>query len=168
MMIQGSVIPGMTPPNQAQPATKLTSEQVKNIADHLSSKGASDLTDDTVKDFIDQNRKLVVISGSDLAAALEDAGIDVKDLAEKLGGANGTGGPGRHRNGDNQPPPPPPPPQVAKGIASVDETIVTLVADAVAAFHETGEEDATSWAAVSSALEEAGYDTSQSLVDFYS
>ncbi len=171
MMIQGSMSAGIAS-SLFQQSTKISDEQAEKLTDFLSNYDTNDLSDDDAKDIVSQIKELGISPSSDLTSALGDAGINAKDLAEQAGiggasGPGGSGGPGGP-GGADRPPPPPPPPQETQGISSVDESIVTLIADAVETYADSDEEDGSSWNAVSSALEEAGYDTSVSLIDFYS
>ncbi|MEP2717424.1 hypothetical protein [Pseudophaeobacter sp.] len=158
MMIQGSIAQGLSS-NLVKQSTKLTEEQTAKIAELLSHFGASNLKDSTAQNIVTDAKELRLITNSDLADALKDAGIDTSGLTKQAG----QGFAGRPEG----PPPPPPPPEVTKGIATVDEAVVELIAQAVDGYDVSQEGETTLGQAVQAALEEAGYDSSQSQIDFY-
>lgn len=151
-----------------QQSSKLTDEQAEGLTEILENYDSSDLSDDDAKDLVDQIKELGITAGSDLTSALSDVGIDARSLAEQagIGGASGPGGTGATEGGEG-PPPPPPPPQDTQGVSSLDESLVELIAETVESYTESDDEEDTLWSTVSSALEDAGYDTTQTLIDFY-
>ena len=159
MLIQGAIAQGLTS-NLYKQSTKLNEEQTAKIAELLSHMGTGNLKDSTAQTVVAEAKELRLISNADLAAALAEAGIDTSELSKQTG----QGLMGRPES----PPPPPPPPQESKGIATVDEAIVELIAQAVEDFDVSQEDETTLGEAVLATLEEAGYDSSQPLIDFYS
>lgn len=159
MLIQGAIAQGLTS-NLYKQSTKLNEEQTAKIAELLSHVGTGNLKDSTAQTVVAEAKELRLISNADLAAALAEAGIDTSELSKQTG----QGLMGR----PEAPPPPPPPPQESKGIATVDEAIVELIAQAVEDYDVSQEEETTLGEAVLATLEEAGYDSSQPLIDFYS
>lgn len=157
MMIQASMTQALTS-SLYQQSTKMTDEQTDKLAEFLSNYDTENLSVDDAQEIVSEVKGLGITAGADLASALGDAGISAQDLAEQAGVA-GADRPKR--------PPPPPPPTETQGISTVDDAIVQLIADAVEAYDET-EEETTLEAAVTSALEEAGYDSSQPVISFYS
>lgn len=159
MLIQGAIAQGLTS-NLYKQSTKLNEEQTAKIAELLSHMGTGNLKDSTAQTVVAEAKELRLISNADLAAALAEAGVDTSELTRQTG----QGLMGR----PEAPPPPPPPPQESKGIATVDEAIVELIAQAVEDFDVSQEDETTLGEAVLATLEEAGYDSSQPLIDFYS
>lgn len=159
MLIQGAIAQGLTS-NLYKQSTKLNEEQTAKIAELLSHFGTGNLKDSTAQTVVAEAKELRLISNTDLAAALAEAGVDTSELTRQTG----QGLMGR----PEAPPPPPPPPQESKGIATVDEAIVELIAQAVEDFDVSQEDETTLGEAVLATLEEAGYDSSQPLIDFYS
>lgn len=159
MLIQGAIAQGLTS-NLYKQSTKLNEEQTAKIAELLSHMGTGNLKDSTAQTVVAEAKELRLISNADLAAALAEAGIDTSELSKQTG----QGLMGRPES----PPPPPPPPQESKGIATVDEAIVELIAQAVEDYDVSQEDETTLGEAVLATLEEAGYDSSQPLIDFYS
>lgn len=159
MLIQGAIAQGLTS-NLYKQSTKLNEEQTAKIAELLSHFGTGNLKDSTAQTVVAEAKELRLISNADLAAALAEAGVDTSELTRQTG----QGLMGR----PEAPPPPPPPPQESKGIATVDEAIVELIAQAVEDFDVSQEDETTLGEAVLATLEEAGYDSSQPLIDFYS
>ena len=159
MLIQGAIAQGLTS-NLYKQSTKLNEEQTAKVAELLSHVGTGNLKDSTAQTVVAEAKELRLISNADLAAALAEAGIDTSELSKQTG----QGLMGR----PEAPPPPPPPPQESKGIATVDEAIVELIAQAVEDYDVSQEEETTLGEAVLATLEEAGYDSSQPLIDFYS
>lgn len=159
MLIQGAIAQGLTS-NLYKQSTKLNEEQTAKVAELLSHVGTGNLKDSTAQTVVAEAKELRLISNSDLASALAEAGIDTSGLSKQAG----QGLMGRPEG----PPPPPPPPQESKGIATVDEAIVELIAQAVEDYDVSQEGQTTLGEAVLATLEEAGYDSSQPLIDFYS
>ena len=159
MLIQGAIAQGLTS-NLYKQSTKLNEEQTAKIAELLSHMGTGNLKDSTAQTVVAEAKELRLISNADLAAALAEAGIDTSELSKQTG-------PGLMGRPES-PPPPPPPPQESKGIATVDEAIVELIAQAVEDYDVSQEDETTLGEAVLATLEEAGYDSSQPLIDFYS
>ncbi len=159
MLIQGAIAQGLTS-NLYKQSTKLNEEQTAKVAELLSQVGTGNLKDSTAQTVVAEAKELRLISNSDLASALADAGFDTSELTKQTG----QGLMGRPEG----PPPPPPPPQESKGIATVDDAIVELIAQAVEEYDVSQEEQTTLGEAVLATLEEAGYDSSQPLIDFYS
>lgn len=159
MLFQGAIAQGLTS-NLYKQSTKLNEEQTAKIAELLSHFGTGNLKDSTAQTVVAEAKELRLISNTDLAAALAEAGVDTSELNRQTG----QGLMGR----PEAPPPPPPPPQESKGIATVDEAIVELIAQAVEDFDVSQEDETTLGEAVLATLEEAGYDSSQPLIDFYS
>lgn len=159
MLIQGSMAQEFTS-NLYKQTAKITEEQSEKLSELLSDYDADNLSDDDAQTIVTQVKELGITAGSELASALADAGFDAKELAEQAG----IGGGDRPKG----PPPPPPPPQETQGVSTVDDAVVQLIADAVEAYDVSQEEEATLGEAVLAALEEAGYDSSESPIDFYS
>lgn len=156
MMIQGSIAQGLTS-NLYRQSTKLTEEQTAKLAELLSHVDVGTLKNSTAQNIVTQAKELRLISSSDLASALADAGIDASELAKQSGQSQAGLAEG-----------PPPPPQVSKGIATVDEAVVELIAQAVEDYDVSQKDEATLGKSVQAAMKEAGYDSSQPLIDFYS
>lgn len=157
MMIQGSIAQELTA-NLYKENAKITEEQSEKLSELLSDYDADNISNDDAQTIVIQVKELGITAGSELASALADAGIDAQSLAEQAG----VGG------GDRPKGPPPPPPQESQGVSTVDDAVVQLISDAVEAYDVSEEEETTLGEAVLAALEEAGYDSSESLIDFYS
>ncbi|SNR61416.1 hypothetical protein [Puniceibacterium sediminis] len=158
--------------SQNRQNSPLTQNQSTKLAETLSRYDADNLSDDDAKALVTSIRELGIKAGSGLADALGAAGIDAGDLAQKAG-IGGPGGPPGGKGGPGGPPPggkggpPPGGGQGAKGVESVDEAVVSLIKDAAEAY-EASEDEESSFADILAAkLEEAGYDPSQPVVDFY-
>jgi hypothetical protein len=151
-------------------ASKLTDQQGQKLTELLTNYDAENLSEKDAKEIVSQIKELGIKSGSGLASALETAGIDAKGLAEKAGiqgpqggqpngpppgGGGGPGGAGR-----------PPPGGGGKGRDSVDETAVSLIADAVKTYNSSDTSDSL-WSVLEPELQNAGYDTTKSVIDFY-
>jgi hypothetical protein len=160
--------------NPAQQSSKLTEQQGQKLNEFLTNYDSTNLSEDDAKEIVSQIKELGIKSGSSLATALEENGIDAKGLAELAGvesteGAKPAGGPpGGGPGGAGGPPPG----GGSKGRDSVDETAVSLISDALESY--TNSTDSTTdtttesfWAVLEPALQAAGYDTSKSLIDFY-
>ena len=141
--------------------SKMTSDQSEKLSALLESYDADSLSDEKAKALVSEIEDLGIQPGSDLTTALADSGIDPNGLAEQAGIGKGKEG--------NRPPPPPPPDggQGFQGVDSVDDTAVSLISDAVEAYQTSDDETATLESFLNTAMEEAGYDTSQPLISFY-
>jgi len=140
-----------------QQGANLTVAQSQNLTEVLSEYDAENLSDSDATEIVTQIKELGIRPGAGLESALSDAGFDATALAEQAG----VGG-----RSDAAGPPPPPPPSGGSGRESVDDTVLSLFEDAVQSYNET--EDAESvWSILQPMLEEAGYDTSQSVISFY-
>lgn len=157
MMIQNAIAQGLTS-NLQRNSTKLNEEQTAKVAELLANLDPGALKTGNLQEIVTEAKELRLIRNSDLAAALADAGIDASELLKQSGG---------DLNAKEAPPEAPLPPQETKGIATVDEAVVELINQAVEAHDISQEEDVTLGEAVLAALEEAGYDSSQPLIDFY-
>lgn len=145
--------------------TKITEQQGKDLTEFLSEYDAENLSDENAKEIVAKIQDLGIVPGAGLASVLSEAGVDARGLAEQAGisGPSGAGGPPGGPRGAGGPPPS----GGGKGAESVDDAVVSLIADAVSAFEDS--EDAESlWSILEPALEEAGYDTTQPVIDFYS
>lgn len=145
----------MPPPRQD---SKMTSEQSEKLSTLLESYDADSLSDKDAKNLVSEIQELGITPGSDLASALGASGINASALAEQAGIGKG---------GEGDRPPPPPPPSDGQGVASVDDTAVSLISDAVAAYQVSDDETATLQSILEAAMEDAGYDTSKPLISFY-
>ncbi|MCD9148870.1 hypothetical protein [Pseudophaeobacter flagellatus] len=156
MMIQGSMTQELMS-NLYKKSTKMNEEQAAKLAEFLSSFDGDNLLDENARTVVFQVREQDLAAGPDLAASLAGAGGGAAERAAQAGiGASD------RRNG------PPAPPQETQGVATVDDAVVQLIADAVEAYDGSQPGDATLGQAVQAALEQAGYDSSQSQIDFYS
>ncbi len=124
----------------------------------------NNLTNDDAKSLVAQIKEIGIESGTGLATALGDAGIDARALGKQAG----VGGP---------PPGAPPPgggpggscvpaPSAGKGRDSVDDSIVSLIAQAVESYQNSDTAE-TLWSVLEPVLPDAGYDTSKPSIDFY-
>ncbi|UWQ97710.1 hypothetical protein K3729_09420 [Rhodobacteraceae bacterium S2214] len=155
-MLQANMAAGYAA--QSTQPTSITSQQAEKLTTFLADYDSSKLTESDAKKIVTQIKEIGIRPGSGLESLLSDNGIDAKDLANQAG----------IKGGDR--PPPPPPPEGGQGGSqskgSVDTGIVALIADAVEAFAETDDAE-TVWSLLQPALEEAGYDTSQQMIDVY-
>lgn len=149
--------------NNSQQGMKLTEEQNQKLTNFLSNYNSDNLSDGDAKEIISQIKELGITPGSGLASVLTEAGMDVKGLAEQagIGGPSGAGGPPPGG------PPPGGPPPGANGRDSVDDTLVSLIEDAAQSYEESDDAESI-WSILEPTLQEAGYDTSQPVIDFYS
>ncbi|MEP4198825.1 MAG: hypothetical protein ABJL99_24640 [Aliishimia sp.] len=154
------------PPSQAQKPVKMTEEQGQKLADLLSQYDAENLSDEDAEDIVSQIKELGIEPGAGLATGLADAGFDARGLAEQAGIA-GNGPPGGGPPDGGSRPKGPPPGGSFQGVDSVDSAAVSLIADVVESFQNSDETDSL-WDVLEPALQDAGYDTSQSIIDFYS
>jgi hypothetical protein len=157
MMIQGAIAQGLTS-NLYKQSTKLNEEQTAKVAELLSHLEAGSHRNGSAQEVVTEAKELRLIKNSDLAAALADAGIDASELLEQSGS---------DLEAAQEAPEAPLPPQETKGIETVDEAVVELIAQAVEAHDVSQQDEVTLGEAVLAALEEAGYDSSQPLIDFY-
>jgi hypothetical protein len=145
----------------------LSTEQSEKLSASLSNYDTKNLTTEDALKIVAEIKELGIREGAGLESALSEAGIDAQALAEQAGIKGGEDA--------GRPPPPPPFPQdggpsgsgEASGTSSLDEGIVSLIADAVESYAESDDETETVWSLLQPALEEAGYDTSEPLIDFY-
>jgi hypothetical protein len=161
--------------NNAQQSSKLTEQQGQKLTELLTNYDADNLSENDAKEIVSQIKELGIKPGSGLASALETSGIDAKGLAELAGiqgaeGAKPSGGPpgGGGPGGSGGPPPG----GGGKGRDSVDDTAVSLIADALESYtsatSSTSESTTESfWSVLEPALQAAGYDTTKSVIDFY-
>jgi hypothetical protein len=161
-MLQASTAVASTTSQYSQ-SNSITSQQSEKLTTYLADYDSTQLTESDAKKIVSQIQELGIRPGSGLESVLSENGIDAKGLAEQAG----------IKGGDDAGRPPPPPPGGGQGggggaqaAESVDESIVSLIADAVDAFAETEDAEST-WSLLQPALEEAGYDTSQQLFDLY-
>jgi hypothetical protein len=154
MMIQGSMTQELMS-NLYKKPTKMTEEQAAKLSKFLSSFDGDNLLDPNARTIVFQVKGKEVAKGADLAYTLAGASTDPAELAE----GNVFGAAKR--------PPPPPPPQESKGVGTVDDAILELIAATVEAYDETQEEDISLGEFILEALGKAGYDISQPVIDFY-
>lgn len=161
--------------NATQQSSKLTEQQGQKLNEFLTNYDSANLSEDDAKEIVSQIKELGIKSGSSLATALEENGIDAKGLAELAGvkgaesarpngGPPGGGGPGGAGG--------PPPGGGGKGRDSVDETAVSLISDALESYTSATSDTSTTttesfWSVLEPTLQAAGYDTSKSVIDFY-
>lgn len=154
-MLQANMAAGYAA--QSTQPTSITSQQAEKLTTFFANYDSSKLTESDAKKIVTQIKEIGIRPGSGLESLLSDNGIDAKDLTNQAG----------IKGGDR---PPHPPPEVGHGGSqskgSVDAGIVVLIADAVEAFAETDDAE-TVWSLLQPALEEAGYDTSQQMIDVY-
>jgi hypothetical protein len=135
--------------------TKMTEEQTAKLSKFLSSFDGDNLLDPNARTVVIQVKDREVVKGADLAYSLSGAAGDPSELAEQAG------------FGFSKRPPPPPPPQESKGISTIDDAIIELIAAAVVEYDVTQEEDTSLGEFILAALGDAGYDVSQPGIDFY-
>lgn len=138
-------------------AQSLTDAQKQGLDDVLSNYDAENLSDSDAKEIVSQIEELGITKGQGLASALDDVGIDARELAELagIGGAEGKG---------DRPPPPP-----GGGPKGPDEAaIATLqsVVEQLQASVDANDEDVDFGTMLTQALEDAGLDTSSPIVDY--
>ncbi|MEP1792976.1 hypothetical protein [Parasphingorhabdus sp.] len=139
-------------------ANRLTETQSQQLTEVLSNYDPDALSDDDAKNLVSEIKELGIQPSTGLANALSEVGTNAKDLGEKAGVKEGP-----HPSGGKKGPPP----EGGRGVESVDDALISLISDAVETY-ETSEESESLWSILETSLEEAGYDTSESLVDFYS
>lgn len=141
-------------------SSKLSETESQQLTEILSNYNTEELSDDDAKTLVSRIQEIGIETGVGLANALNEAGIDAKELGTQagVGGPKGANGPPGSGKGGGGP----------QGVESVDDTIVSLVADAVDAYETSDEDSESVWSLLEPALEEAGYDTSVNLIDFYS
>lgn len=156
-----------------QQSSKLTEQQGQKLNAFLTNYDSDNLSENDAKEIISQIKELGIKAGSGLATTLEENGIDAKGLAELAGvkgakpsgGPPGGGGPGGGGPGGSGGPPPS---GGGKGRDNVDETAVSLIADALESYTNTTDTTTeTFWSVLEPALQAAGYDTTKSVIDFY-
>ncbi|MEO9864986.1 MAG: hypothetical protein ABJO29_14010 [Yoonia sp.] len=154
-MLQANMAAGYAA--QSTQPTSITSQQAEKLTTFLADYDSSKLTESDAKKIVTQIKEIGIRPGSGLESLLSDNGIDAKYLVDQAG----------IKGGER---PPPPPPEGGQGGSqskgSVDTGIVALIADAVEAFADTDDAE-TVWSLLQPALEEAGYDTSQQMIDVY-
>ncbi|MCK0119649.1 hypothetical protein MWU61_03805 [Loktanella sp. F6476L] len=154
-MLQANMAAGYAA--QATQPTSITSQQAEKLTTFLADFDSSKLTESDTKKIVTQIKEIGIRPGSGLESLLSDNGIDAKDLANQAG----------IKGGDRPPPPPPEGGQAgSQSKGSVDAGIVALIADAVEAF-AVADDAETVWSLLQPTLEEAGYDTSQQMIDVY-
>lgn len=140
-----SVQAGMTP---------LTQEQLTGLAKVLENYDADALSQSDAKDIVSQVKDLGITPGRGLASAMADAGFNARDIGQKAG------------VGKAGPPPPPPPGEGGPGAQSG-----TINSEAIAALklliegYEGGEITDDDWNDILTAMDDNGYDLSQTLLD---
>jgi len=134
-------------------ASTITKQQSEVLGSVLANYDAKNLSDTDAEEIVSQIKELGIKEGSGLINALSEAGIDAQVLAEQAGvrGAEGSR--------------PPPPPSGTSG-TETEDSIVSLVSDAVQSFAESDDADST-WSILQASLEEAGVDTTKSFVNVY-
>ncbi|MEP3345448.1 MAG: hypothetical protein ABJN34_11410 [Litoreibacter sp.] len=152
----------MQPPLSREP--KLTESQGKELTNFLSDYDGDNLSDENAREIVSKIRDLGITPGSGLANVLSDAGIDARSLTQQAGIGPVARAPAE---ADVAVRPPPPPEGAGRGGESVDDAVVSLISDAVKAYEESDDAE-NLWSVLKPALQEAGYDTTQPLVDFYS
>lgn len=152
---------GMPSAAYASQTTSMTEEQTTQVKTLLAEYDGKSLTADDAQDLVTKIREMGVNPGEELAQVLSDSGIDAQDLAE-LAGISGPGGPPKG-GGD---PGGGPGGGGPSGAASLDETVVSLIADAAEAYEES-QEDQSFAEYLTSVLDEQGYDTSKPVIDYY-
>ena len=153
MMIQGVMTQELMS-NLYKKPTKMTEEQAAKLSKFLSSFDGDNLLDPNARTIVFQVKGKELAKGADLAYTLAGASTDPAELAE------GTVFGGVKRQ-------PPPPPQDTKGVGTVDDAILELIAATVEAYDDTQEADMSLGEFILQALGKAGYDISQPVIDFY-
>ncbi|MEL7460658.1 MAG: hypothetical protein AAFX45_14880 [Pseudomonadota bacterium] len=143
---------GGTLPRLAENA--LTDTQKTEVSALLADYDPDNLSSETASEIVSGIKELGISPGVGLATALNDAGFKPFEIAN-LAGIGREGGP----------PPPPPGIGPGQGAGSVDSDLVSLVLDALE--NSETEDGQSPWSNLFSALEEAGYDPTQPVVDFY-
>lgn len=151
---------GMPSAAYASQTTSMTEEQTTQVKTLLAGYDGTSLTADDAQDLATKIREMGVNPGEELAQVLSDSGIDAQDLAE-LAGISGPGG-----APEGGPEGPPKGGGGPSGAASLDETVVSLIADAAEAYEES-QEDQSFAEYLTSVLDEQGYDTSKPIIDYY-
>lgn len=156
---------GMPSAAYASQTTSMTEEQTTQVKTLLAEYDGTSLTADDAQDLVTKIREMGVNPGEELAQVLSDSGIDAQDLAE-LAGISGPGG--APEGGPDGPPKGGGGPGGGgpSGAASLDETVVSLIADAAEAYEES-QEDQSFAEYLTSVLDEQGYDTSKPVIDYY-
>ena len=155
-------------------AKPLTEDQTQNLTSLLEGYDAENMTEEDAKSLVSSISEMGIPPGKALGEAMAANGFDAKaigalagapppDGGRGPGGPGGAGGPGGGSGGPGGPGGA----ESAKGQASVDEAILSLIEEAAAAY-ESSDGDTSFQEALSVLLEEEGYDPSKSLVDFYS
>jgi len=131
----------------------ITKQQSEVLGSVLANYDAKNLSDSDAEEIVSQIKELGIKEGSGLTNALSEAGIDAQVLAEQAGvrGAEGSR--------------PPPPPSGTSG-TETEDSIVSLVSDAVQSYAESDDAEST-WSILQASLEEAGVDTTKSFVNVY-
>lgn len=146
----------MAPPRQD---AKMTDEQTDSLNALLEGYDAEALSDEDAQALVSDIQDLGIKPGSDLSAALSNFGVDARELADQAGIGRGADG--------DRPPPPSGGRQETQGVGSVDSAAVSLISDAVDAYLSSEDGETTLQAFLEMAMEDAGYDTSQPLINFY-
>lgn len=154
MMIQGSMTQELMS-NLYKRSTKMNEEQAAKLSKFLSSFDRDNLLDPNARTVVIQVKDQEMAKGTDLAYTLSGSGFDPSEMRENAG------------FGFDKRPPPPPPPQESKGISSIDDAIIELIAAAVEEYDITQNEDLSLGEFILETLGEAGYDVSQPVIDFY-
>lgn len=163
-MMQGiSSMGGMPPPPPPPQGAKMTEEQGQDLTDFLADYDTDDLSEDDAKQIVSKIQELGITPNADLASVLSGSGIEMQALGELAGISPPEGGP----PAGGPPPGGPPPSGGPRGSESVDETVVSMIAEAVEAYEDSDGSESL-WSILEPALQEAGYDTSQPMIDFYS
>jgi len=132
----------------------ITKQQSEVLGSVLANYDAKNLSDTDAEEIVSQIKELGIKEGSGLTNALSEAGIDAQVLAEQAG----------VRRAEGSRPPPPPPSGTSD--TETEDSIVSLVSDAVQSYAESDDADST-WSILQASLEEAGVDTTKSFVNVY-
>lgn len=141
-------------------ASAMSTAQKQGLEDALSNYDVENLSDEDAASLVEAIKALEIQPGAELAAALGEAGIDARALAEQAGIVPEGAGEGRPDGG-----PPPPPPGGGQG---PDLAAVEMLQEIVDTLLEAGEtdEDADFGTALREAMEAAGLDTSGPILDY--
>ncbi len=136
---------------------RISPAQEQALTGFLSLYDTDNLSKANAQEILAKIREIGIPPGAGLASILSDFGVDARSLNEKAG-VGGTAEKEEQSAPANE---------ENKGRAGVDDTLVSLISDAVKAYEESDEAD-TLWSVMEPALRNAGYDTSRPLIDFYS
>jgi hypothetical protein len=147
-------------------ARSLSETQKQGLDDLLSSYDAETLSDDDAKSLVEGIKDLDIQPGSALSGALGAAGFDARALATQAGIAGERGGPGRAEGpggGGGGP-------GGAQGAKGPDSAAVQTLQSVLEQLEQSASEtdsDEEFGALLTQALQEAGLDPSQSILDYH-